>query len=205
MQLDRPLATVTPTVDGDVLAVLARADTEFTPPVAHRLIGRHSVEGVRRALRRLAEQGVVTVRRSGQAHVYALNGQHLAADAIRALARLRDALAERITGAIGTWTIAPEVVALFGSAATGSMRVDSDIDVFVVRPTNVDDTDPVWRAQIADLERDVTTWTGNDCRVLEMPAIELSRRGEGVIGDIHRDGVVLHGDRRLLRPGRRTR
>ena len=48
------------------------------------------------------------------------------------LAHLGDALIERIRTAVATWDRAPLLVMLFGSAATGQMRVDSDIDVFVV-------------------------------------------------------------------------
>ena len=33
---------ITPTVDGDVLMVLARAEAAFTPPEVHRLIGARS-------------------------------------------------------------------------------------------------------------------------------------------------------------------
>jgi len=35
--------------DGDVLAVLARAEAAFTAPKVQRLLERHSVPGVRRA------------------------------------------------------------------------------------------------------------------------------------------------------------
>ncbi|WP_268874360.1 hypothetical protein [Tersicoccus phoenicis] len=37
MRVQTPLAVVTPTVDGDVLAVLARADSWFTVSGLHRL------------------------------------------------------------------------------------------------------------------------------------------------------------------------
>lgn len=46
------------TVDGDVLAVLARADAAFTAPRVQELIGQHSVPGVPKVLNRLAGQGI---------------------------------------------------------------------------------------------------------------------------------------------------
>ena len=67
MILSRPFLAVTPTIDGDVLAVLARADASFTPPQVHGLIGSHSVAGVRNALVRLTGQGVLHSEQVGRA------------------------------------------------------------------------------------------------------------------------------------------
>ncbi len=90
MQLDRPLLVVAPTVDGDVLAALASAEAAFTGRGLHRLIGRHSADGVRRAVERLARQGVVDVAVAGPSKLYSLNREHLAAVHIIALAKLRE-------------------------------------------------------------------------------------------------------------------
>ena len=67
MLLDRPMLTISPTIDGDVLSVLARADAAFTAPKVQRLLERHSVPGVRKVLNRLVEQGIVN--EIGRAHV----------------------------------------------------------------------------------------------------------------------------------------
>jgi predicted nucleotidyltransferase len=205
MQMDRPFAAVTPTVDGDVLNVLARAEAEFTPPAVHRVIGRHSVDGVRRSLQRLASQGVVSVRPIGRALAYSLNRRHLAWPAIEHLSRLREELVGRITAAVGGWEIKPELVALFGSAAVGPMRTDSDVDVLAVRPDRVDDGDIVWRTQIGALESEVHSWTGNDCRVLEfaLDEVKRTRKDERVLNDIARHGIAAFGDIGLLGPTRR--
>jgi hypothetical protein len=64
VNLVRPLEVVTPTVDGDVLAVLADAATAFTAGQVHHLSGRRTVDGIRNALNRLAEQGVVRSERT---------------------------------------------------------------------------------------------------------------------------------------------
>ncbi len=42
MQLNKPFATVTPTLDGDVLAVLASADVTFTISQVQRILGTAS-------------------------------------------------------------------------------------------------------------------------------------------------------------------
>jgi len=196
MQLGRPFLTVTSAVDGDVLTVLARADAEFTPPEIQRLIGHRSVEGIRASLDRLVEQGIVERRVVGRAGVHRLNRSHLAAGAVLALASLGDELISRLRALLEQWPQPVEFAALFGSAARGDMRPESDIDLFVVRPARVDTDDGPWRDQIAHLEDLVSTWTGNDARVLEMGSNDCRsgvRNGERLLTDIAREGIVLAG------------
>jgi len=118
---------VTPTLDGDVLKILGRADAEFTPPQVHRLLGNRSVDGVRKALDRLAEQGIVQKRQAGQAFLYSLNRRHLGAAAVVALAEMFTTFIERLQQMIAAWRTPCVYAALLGSAARGEMRVDSDI------------------------------------------------------------------------------
>jgi predicted nucleotidyltransferase len=196
VELQHPFRVVTPTLDGDVLAVLARAEAEFTPPQVHGVLGRYSEDGVRRVLGRLAQQGIVEQRRAGQAVLYRLNRAHLAAPAVIALACLFDTLIERLRERIEAWPIACSYAALFGSAARREMRPDSDLDLFVVRPNDVDEDDEQWREQLDTLSHDLTSWTGNDARILEYSADEV-RRGlrtrDGVLVDITAEGVRLAG------------
>ena len=203
MQLQRPLAVVTPTIDGDVLSVLSGADDDFTAPQVHALLEARSVEGVRRALQRLTAQGIVTARSPGHVVLYRLNRDHLAAGAIVALTRLRSELIERLRTAFSSWTVAPVCAVLFGSAASGDMRTDSDIDLFVVRPQDADADDPVWRAQVKSVEELVSRWTGNDVRVLEYATTDLNLgRPDPVVEDIRRHGITLSGA--LPQPRRRS-
>lgn len=96
MDLKHPFAVVTPTVDGDVLAVLAGAEAAFTGREVHRLVGQYSEAGVRKVLGRLVEQGIVLVERAGPSYLYRLNRDHLAAPQIIALAGLRAELLGRL-------------------------------------------------------------------------------------------------------------
>jgi len=120
-----------------------------------------------------------------------------AAAPIIELAHLDGALIERTRVAVESWDRAPLLVMLFGSAAAGRMRVDSDIDVFVVgaEPREAGDG---WRAQIADLELDIMKWTGNDARVLSYTVDDLTHTNDAVVDDIARDGILVAGDRALL-------
>ncbi|MGH3682958.1 MAG: nucleotidyltransferase family protein [Natronosporangium sp.] len=202
MDLDRPLTVVAPTVDADALAVLAGAAAPFSGRQVHQLAGRHSERGIRNALHRLHQQGIVIRERAGSSDLFRLNRDHLAARHIEAIARLRSELFDRITKELDTWTVPPQFAAVFGSAARGGMRPDSDIDLFVVRPDEVDPDSEGWRSQLADLTGKVTAWTGNDCRVLELAGSEVragSSASSRVLGDIRTSGIVLHGPASYLR------
>jgi predicted nucleotidyltransferase len=193
MELNRPLAAVTPTLDGDVLAVLAGFDGTFTTGQLHRVLGRHSEEGIRKVLRRLVRQGVVHADRVGNAFAYRFNRDHLAADYIIGLSDLRGKLLERIGSALESWQIRPRYAAVFGSAARGSMTVESDIDLVLVRPDDADEDR--WALQVDSLAADVSRWTGNDARILEFTVTEVATRGrdEPVLSDVVRDGLTVAG------------
>jgi hypothetical protein len=194
-----------------VLAVLARANTAFTGRQVHRLVGRYSEAGVRNVLNRLVEQGIVDFQPVGPSYTYRLNRDHLATPHIVALALLFSELLTRIRSRLGEWNPAPAYAALFGSGARGDMRIDSDIDIFVVRPDRIDDDDDQWGDQLYNFTRDVTRWTGNDTRPLELgetQARRALRRGEPVIKAIRTEGLHLAGPadyfRSAPRPPRKT-
>jgi hypothetical protein len=203
VDLARPFGVITPTVDGDVLAALAGADAAFTGRQVHQLVGRHSESGVRKALHRLVGQGTVTAHRVGQADVYTLNRDHLAAPYVVGLAALRSELLSRMADEMRSWTVRPMFAALFGSAARGDMTEESDIDLFVVRPDTIDIDDGEWRAQLDGLSQRVHGWTGNDTRVFELGEEEvrtgLAQRAR-VLRDVRADGFTLFGPRSYLAP-----
>jgi DNA-binding HxlR family transcriptional regulator len=176
MEVGQPLGVVTPTLDGTVLTRLARADTAFTTGQLHRLIPDVSVEGIRRVLKRLHRQGIVTATSAGPGVLYALNREHLAAPAIIALAEQPATLRHRLSDLLAGWTHPPVYAAIFGSWARGAATVDSDIDLFLVRGAT-DLPDEIWEDQVAALEHAVTSWTGNDARTLVLSEGELTRVG----------------------------
>ncbi|MDR5700281.1 nucleotidyltransferase domain-containing protein [Agromyces aerolatus] len=215
MQLQAPFTLFTPTVDAGVLMVLAQSESTFSATQVQRLSPVEvSPAGARRALARLVEQGIVESERHGNAFVYRLNRDHLAAPAAIALARLRQQLYERIRSTVAEWPDPPIYGAVFGSAARGTMQPASDIDLFLVRPraagSEDDRSESSWPELVASLERTVTAWTGNDTRVVSFTADELTgpNRPTALLEEIDRDGVPVAGDegwlRRLLRTaGRR--
>jgi predicted transcriptional regulator len=207
MQLNRPFATVTPTLDGDVLAVVATTSTEtFTISQIQRILTTASGEGIRKVLTRLTAQGVVLHNRVGRTHTYRLNTEHLAAAPILALSRLAGTLLERIETHLKKWHERPVYAAVFGSATTGTMTLRSDIDLFLVRgsaaePNIPPDDSDVWEQQVAELVRSVTAWTGNDARVVEYTEDDLrgaAGAGEPLLRDVAKQGLTVAGSRAWL-------
>lgn len=200
MDFRRPLQTITPTLDGDVLAVLARADAEVSGREIHRLLGRGSHQGVRNAADRLTRQGVVSRRLAGNAHLYRLNRDHVAAPWIEKLATLPEQVIERLRSTAEAWEQPPAVIVLFGSVARGQAVPGSDLDLLVVRPAGCDPDAPAWRRQVADLQQRASAWSGNDARLLEYGEEELAQGDpEPLLQEVTRDGIEIYGSRRALR------
>lgn len=211
MQLQRPFAVITPTLDGPVLGVLANVDESFSASELSRILPEASRAGIRLCLQRLAEQGVLTVQHLPRNIRYSFNRDHLAAPAIVELARMRASLLARLEDELGTWgELAPVWSAIFGSAATGAMRADSDIDLFLVQPPKATESAfDQWSDRVATLAQDVSRWTGNDLRVLEMSVDDIRNAPEEpVLDDIVAVGVRITGKpdwlRRRVTAARRT-
>lgn len=197
MEFNRPFATVTPTLDGDVLSVLATHDVTFTTGQIHRILTNFSEEGIRKVLARLVIQGVVSADRVGNAFAYRLNDDHLAAEPIRALAGLASTFLARLERLIAEWEQPPVYAAVFGSAATGRMTVDSDIDLLLVRTSQT--SEDIWLRQVGGLAATVTGWTGNDARVIEYVEEDLpDARVEPLLGDVLDHGLTVAGSRAWL-------
>jgi predicted nucleotidyltransferase len=198
MDFRHPLSIITPTLDGDVLAVLAGAEEEFTGRRIHRLLGHGSEHGVRKAADRLVDQGIVVRRQAGQAKLYGLNRDHLAASCIESLASLRAELIRRLRERVAAWRPPPHTVIIFGSVARAEARVESDLDLLVVRPAQIDEDEPRWQQQLADLERDATAWTGNEARIIEYGASDVADvEVRKLVKQALDEGVSIFGSRTL--------
>jgi predicted nucleotidyltransferase len=201
MDFSRPLHVVTPTLDGDVLAVLARTEAELSGRKIHGLVGHSSEQGVRNSLERLVGQGVVVARSAGQAKLYLLNREHLAAPYISGLVNLRKELQERLGAELSAWRPRLKFAAIFGSVARGEATEKSDLDIFLIRPRGADSDGSAWVSRVMELERKAAAWTGNDARVLDFGEDEIPEgaAAEPVLRDILREGLVVLGSRRRLR------
>ena len=209
MDLTTPLRTVAPTVDADVLAVLARTRAPLTGAGVQRLAGR-SYAQVSGVLHRLVEHGLVDVEQHGRTNSYRLNREHVLAPAVESLAAAADEVEGRLRAALDGWAPPPVAAVMFGSFARRNGSAESDIDLLLVRPDEVDDDAPTWVAQRYELARSIERWTGNRAQTVELSTGELRRavrRGDALVESLRRDGRELTGQslRSLLSPAQAGR
>jgi predicted nucleotidyltransferase len=197
VDLSFPYAVALSKTDGHVLSVLAGT----TRPLGGREVGRIagvSQNGAWRALRRLVDQGVVIEQPAGgRSLLYTLNRDHLAAEPIITLTRLRSIMIERLRERLAGWEVQPIHASIFGSAARGDGDTGSDIDILVIRPRKVEEEDERWRSQIDTLAAAIHSWTGNHAGIAELSERQLPRlRRERppVVENVAADGITLVGD-----------
>ncbi len=201
MDLTDPTRSVTATLDGPVLGVLALAGKPLTAGDVAARMPRGSEVGVRRSLARLVAQGIVRATEMGRNRVHELNRDHVAAPIAELLAGLRLEVWKRLRATLGTWNPQPVYGCVFGSAARGDGGSDSDVDVLLVHPPFPGDADPrrrssglstqlagyaseltsfqltprqtgKWRRQLDELHDLVRAWTGNPLQAVEMSSFE---------------------------------
>ncbi|MGW6282224.1 nucleotidyltransferase domain-containing protein [Kribbella sp. NPDC055071] len=155
-----------------------------------------SPSGVQRVLDDLVDNGVVIAEPAGRARLYTLNRDHVAYQAIDLLARLREVLLERIKAEAETWALRAKAIWLFGSTARGQGDAQSDLDLLIVRPDEIDDSDPRWVEQVETLAAHASLWSGNSCEVVEYSAQEIQdliSHGERLITELRHDAVPITG------------
>jgi predicted nucleotidyltransferase len=208
MNLSSPISSVIPSSQGAVLAVLARAGKPLSGrKVADLTEGRVSQPRVNQILQTLTEAGLVLREDHPPAKVYTLNHDHVAAEAIVALADQWSTLLQRMRDDLAQWAIEPVSACLFGSAARGEAGVSSDIDVLLVAPDAFESNAPglmAWDTQVDDLVDKVHRWSGNACEVLQLTRSEVKAavdRDDRLVRDLKADAIPLQGRdiRTLLR------
>ena len=202
MRLQSPFGVVTATLDGDVLSVLAGAEDWFTVQRIQRIVRDRSAEGIRKTLHRLVREGIVDEQQAGRASLYRLNRDHLAAGPIIEIANLRGTFIDKLRSEMQSWPLPPTFAALFGSAATGTMTERSDIDLFLLLPSNAEEmAEEQGSALLDDLVNRSSRWTGSDVRPLTFTQAEA----EGAAGDepvlqfIADEGIPIVGDKSTFR------
>jgi len=196
VDVSRPYAAVCPTLDGDVLRVLAGTSRGLTGREVAVLTGRRSHSGVLGVLHRLSEHGLVRRVQLNRSYLFSLNREHIAAGAVESLMNLRVELFERIRKTIAGWQIAPIHASVFGSTARGDGDTDSDIDLLVVRPTQIEADERRWQAQVDGLREQIEAWTGNRTAIVDIsePAL-ASLRGQQrpIVSELRTDAIAVYG------------
>jgi predicted nucleotidyltransferase len=196
VDVSRPYTAICPTLDSEVLSVLAGTTRPLTGREVARLTGRTSHRGVSEVLARLVEHGLAERQEAGRALLFTLNREHLAAPAVEILASMRSELLRRIRELGDTWKIEAVHVSVFGSTARGEGDTQSDIDLFVVRSDAVSEDDPRWRGQLADLAQKIEQWTGNRASIAEAAEAEIGRLVEDerpILAELRVDAIPIQG------------
>jgi predicted nucleotidyltransferase len=196
VDLTRPYAVVTPTLDGAVLSALTGTTRPLTGREVSRLAGRRNHSGTLEVLNRLTEQGIVNRREAGSALLYTLNREHLAAPAVESLVNLRVELIRRLGDVVTAWKPLPFHASVFGSTARGDGNEASDIDLFLVRPDGVTAEQVEWSEQVDRLAGQVMRWTGNRASIAQVGLDELPRLMQeppSIIAELRTDAITLFG------------
>jgi predicted nucleotidyltransferase len=188
--------------------VLARTDEPLSGRrIAELTKPRFAQTQVNRVLRKLAESGVVLKESRPPSNLYRLNRDHVAAEGIEALGCMWATLLTRIRAELDTWSVPPRAAWLFGSAVRGEATEQSDIDIFLVLPSDGSASEAiasVWDRQTEVLAGKIRSWSGNPCEVTEMDPADLSaavERDDRLVRDLREHAVALAGQnpRALLR------
>jgi predicted nucleotidyltransferase len=118
---------------------------------------------------------------------------------VQRLATLRAQLIERLRQRVAAWEVPAAAAVLFGSVSRKTASETSDIDILLVRARTVGADDDAWREQLERLSRDVTSWTGNDARIIEFGETDVLERPPPVALEALSDGIDLLRGRQLLR------
>lgn len=195
MDFVRPVEAIVPGAQGRVLAVVAETTAELNLRTIAELSGVSQAQ-VSRVLPGLVRLGVLERREVPPASLFRFVPEHIASRAIMALARSADTVVAELGQLVAALPVAPVSVVLFGSFARREADAESDIDMLVVRPHEVNEDDEQWAESMEQLRTHGRRLTGNSLEVLEVAHHDVaslleSRRPLWV--DIRRDGRLAYG------------
>lgn len=183
MDIQHPISALIPTLEGLVVEALNRSSEPVGITRIHERAGSGSLSGIKKAVSRLVDTGVVLAQ--GSPPRYSLNREHITYPAVAALTSARAELLDRIAALARTWDPLPGLVGVFGSFARGEGDMDSDIDVLVVGDVSDD--------AISGLASAIERWTGNRSHVLQLSTHEYRRAkaSEAIGAEWERDLITL--------------
>jgi predicted nucleotidyltransferase len=197
MDYSHPVEALIPGVQGRVLSILARTETELTMRGVAQLAGV-SPQQASLVLARLVELGVVERRDAPPVALVRLVRDNLAAQALVTVAGLRQAAIEELRSLAIEITPVPASLIVFGSFARGDTDAHSDVDVLAVRPPAVtgDDLDS-WTDSLGRWADRTSRALGNPVNLVEASVDEvpvlLNQKAPSMWTDIVAEGIVIVG------------
>ena len=205
MDWSKPTEALIPGLEGVALRQLHAVAGPQTAGDVHERAGSGSRNGVRYALDRLADQGIVTRTVAGNTALYELNRDHLAYEALDAalsIYRPYTDLRSRLKALIRdcSWNDPhgrQPSLAIYGSVARGDAGSSSDVDLLLVVPDGRDVDD----LQVDDISEAlhvlVQRWTGNRAHVDVRSVSEIRRaaaEGDPIFLSWDREADFVFGD-----------
>ncbi len=196
MDYVNPVEALIPGVQGRVLTVLARTESELTMRSVAELAGV-SANQATVVLNRLVRLGIVERREVGASALVRLVRENEAARSVLSLVDLRQGVLARLAGEARKIRPAPACLVVFGSFSRGNAHENSDIDVLAVPPSGAQVDDGRWTAALGQWSDRAARIAGNPVNLLEATMDELPklvRRERELWRTIVEEGVVLVGD-----------
>lgn len=207
MNLSAPIESLVPGLRGRVLTVLVRSPRPIALRELSRRVGTTGHSAVKRVLQDLSDEGMVRYALvSKGSQFFELNHDHLLVKHLVAIDHAKDTVLDAIRTQAAQWPREPRALVLFGSVARGQDTAVSDIDMLVVWKTDKAPTDD-WDRDRRRLGEAVYELTGNSLNMVVFTASDWEKaleRGETLVNEVARDGVVVTGTslRTLVGPAR---
>jgi predicted nucleotidyltransferase len=144
----------------------------------------------------LVTLGLVERREAPPSALFALIEDNVAGRLVRTLSRSREMVLEELGTLARQMDPTPVSTIVFGSLARGDADALSDVDVVLVRPTDVDEDHEPWASSAERWRTAARRLTGNAVQVIEIDEGEVARRlrrPAELWANVLREGVVVHG------------
>jgi predicted nucleotidyltransferase len=191
MDLTHPIESVIPGAQGRVLRALLGSGREMSTSDVAR-VADISQPHASRVLGRLVDLGIVRRRHVPPSLMHQLVAGNAVVTMLESLGALPTQAIEHLRLGAQHLRPAPRAAILFGSLARGTASVESDIDVLVVRPSDVDDV--AWASAIDAWVDDVQRFVGNSVNLIEIETEEWTARrdeSDGLFASIRAEGIDL--------------
>jgi hypothetical protein len=195
VDLQHPLRSLIPSLDADVLEVLAAVQVGLGVSQITRRASRGSRAGITAVLDRMVAHGLVTAEPGNQGSLYRLNRTHILTPALLAAIAVRTDLLEGLRSTFQAAASGAAHVSVFGSFARGEAGPGSDIDVLLVGASEQQVRQ--WEDSLASARLRVEQWSGNRCQTIAISIAHLrrlSKAGEPIVKSWLDESVLLNGE-----------
>lgn len=192
----RPVQALIPGAQGQILGVLAETTARLNLTTLSRLAGV-SLAQASRVLPELIHLGLVERVEAPPSALFRLIDENLVGRLVRSMTDLRHLALRAVGDCSALQKPRPELVIVFGSFARGEADADSDLDLVIVRPGDIDGDDSAWAEAIVSLNQVLRRALGNPVNILEVGAKDLERRLKSrreLWKSIRADGIVVYGE-----------